>query len=120
MAKKLVFIITHGPDEAEKVTVPFTMAVASQAVGDEVVIGLQGAGAGIAEKGAAEKVAFPGCTPLKELLDVFRSYNGKMYTCGPPLDYRRIPRDNLIEGVSVVDAETFAELYTAADNVLVY
>ena len=120
MAKKLVFIITHGPDEAEKVTVPFTMAVASQAVGAEVTIGLQGAGAAIAAPGAAEKVAFPGCTPLRELLDAFRSYNGKIYTCGPPLDYRHIDRRKLIEGVTVVDAEAFAELYTGADNVLVY
>ena len=120
MLKKLLFIITHGPDEPEKVTVPFTMAVACQALGAEVAIGFQGAGAAIAAQGVADKVAFPGCTPLKELLDVFRSYRGKMYTCGPPLDYRRINRSGLIEGVTVVDAGAFAELYTSADNVMVY
>ncbi len=120
MAKKLVFVITHGPDEPEKVTVPFTMAVACQSEGAEVAIGLQGAGAGLAAKGAADKVAFPGCAPLKELFEAFRSYKGKMYTCAPPLDFRHISTNNLIEGVSVVHAEKFAELYLAADNVLVY
>jgi len=120
MSKKLVFIITHGPDEPEKVTVPFTMAVASQSMGAEVAIGLQGAGAGIAARGAADKVAFPGCAPLKDLIEVFRSNNGKMYTCPPALDYRHISAGNLIEGVAIVHAEAFAELYLAADNVLVY
>ncbi len=120
MAKKLVFIITHGPEEAEKVTVPFTMAVACQAMGAEVAIGLQGAGAGIAAKGAADKVAFPGCAPLKQLIEVFRSYDGKMYTCAPPLEYRHISQSNLIEGVETVHAEGFAELYIGADNILVY
>jgi predicted peroxiredoxin len=120
LVKKLVFIVTHGPDEPEKATVPFTMAVACQALGAEVSVGLQGAGAALAAKSAADRVAFPGCTPLKELLEVFRSYNGKIYTCGPPLDYRHIDRDNLITGVSVVDAEVFAELYLGADNILVY
>ena len=120
MAKKLVFIVTHGPEEPEKVTVPFTMAVACQALGAKVAIGLQGAGAGLAAKSAADKVTFPGCTPLKDLLEVFRSYEGKIYTCGPPLDYRKIARGSFIEGVNVVDAETFAELYIDADNILVY
>jgi len=120
MAKKLVFIVTHGPDEAEKVTVPFTMAVACQATGAEVAVGLQGAGAALAEKGAADKVSFPGCAPLKELFSVFFSYGGKMYTCGPPLDARHIASNRLIEGVEVVHAEAFAELYIGADNILVY
>jgi predicted peroxiredoxin len=120
VAKKLVFIVTHGPDEPEKATVPFTMAVASQALGADVAIGLQGAGAALAEKGAAETVAFPGCTPLKQLLDAFMAQGGKLYTCGPPLDARKIARDKLIEGVRVVHAETFGELYIGADNILVY
>jgi predicted peroxiredoxin len=33
MAGKLVFLITHGPDNPERVTIPFTMAVAVQALG---------------------------------------------------------------------------------------
>ena len=120
MAKKLVFIITHGPEETEKVTVPFTMAVACQAMGAEVTIGLQGAGAGIAKKGAADKVAFPGCAPLKDLLSAFSSYKGFMCTCGPPLAFRGIKKEDLISGVKVVGAEDFAQLYIDADNVLVY
>jgi predicted peroxiredoxin len=120
VAKKLAFIITHGPEETEKVTVPFTMAVACQALGSEVVIGLQGAGAGIAAIGAADSISFPGCAPLKELMDIFRSYNGRMLTCGPPLDFRKIDRDKLIDGVEIVDAEAFAELYSSVDNVMVY
>jgi predicted peroxiredoxin len=96
------------------------MAVTCQALGAEVAVGLQGAGAGLAAKGAAETVSFPGCTPLKELMDVFFSYRGRMYTCGPPLSYRGIAGSSLIEGASIVDAGKFAELYLDADSVLVY
>ena len=120
MVKKLVFIITHGIDEPEKVTVPFTMAVAAQSLGADVSIGLQGAGATIAEKGAAELVAFPGCTPLKDLVDAFQSQGGKLYTCAPPLEYRKISENNLIDGMNVVHAEAFGELYMGADSILVY
>lgn len=120
MVKKLVFIITHGIDEPEKITVAFTMAVASQTLGADVSIGLQGAGATIAEKGAAELVSFPGCTPLKTLLDAFQAQGGKLYSCAPPLEYRKISKKNLIDGMNVVNAETFGELYLSADNILVY
>jgi predicted peroxiredoxin len=118
--KKLLFIITHGIDEPEKVTVPFTMAVASQSLGADVSIGLQGAGSTIAEKGAAELVSFPGCAPLKNLLDAFQAQGGKLYTCAPPLEFRKIGENNLIDGVNVVHAETFGELYIDADSILVY
>jgi predicted peroxiredoxin len=120
MSKKLVFILTHGPDEAEKVTVPFTMAVACQAAGAEVAIGLQGAGAALAARGAADRVAFPGCAPLKELVETFRDAGGKMYTCEPPLDARGIAQNDLVVGVKVVGSHDFAELYIGADNILVY
>lgn len=120
MTKKLVFIITHGIDEPETVTAAFTMAVASQSLGAEVSIGLQGAGATIAEKGAAELVSFPGCAPLQTLLDAFQAQGGKLYSCAPPLDYRKISKNNLVNGMNVVHAETFGELYIGADNILVY
>lgn len=120
MTKKLVFIITHGIDEPEKITVPFTMAVACQSLGADVSIGLQGAGATIAEKGAAELVAFPGCAPLKNLLDAFQDQGGKLYICAPPLEFRKISENNLIDGMNIVHAQTFSELYISADSVLVY
>jgi predicted peroxiredoxin len=42
MANKIVFFITHGPYNAEWVTIPFTMATAVQALGSEVSIGFLG------------------------------------------------------------------------------
>jgi len=39
MPNKLVFLITHGPDNPERVTIPFTMATAVQAMGTKVSIG---------------------------------------------------------------------------------
>ena len=41
MAEKLVFMVTHGPEHPEHVTIPFVMAVAALASDVEAVIGLQ-------------------------------------------------------------------------------
>jgi predicted peroxiredoxin len=120
MAGKLVFLVTHGPDSPERVTIPFTMAVAVQALGTEVSIGFLADGALLTKKGVADKIAFPGCAPLKDLMDTYRARGGKFYTCPPGLAARHIATDDLMDGVSVVHAAEFAEQFINASNVLVF
>jgi predicted peroxiredoxin len=38
MTSKLVIVATHGPDDPERATIPFAMAVAAQASGIEVLM----------------------------------------------------------------------------------
>ena len=54
MSEKLFFMITHGADHTEHVTIPFVMAVAALASDVEAVIGLQADAVEIAVKGRAE------------------------------------------------------------------
>jgi predicted peroxiredoxin len=120
MAGKLVFLITHGLDNPEKATIAFTMATATQAMGNEVVIGLLADGAELVRKGTAEKINYPGCTPLKVLLEAFVSRGGRLITCPPGLAARHIAQADFIEGVSVVHASDFAQEYVSALNVLTF
>ena len=120
MASKLVFLITHGPEHPEKVTIPFTMATAVQSLGTEVSIGFLGDGAMLTKKGVADKIAFPGCAPLKDLIRAFLVDGGKFYTCPPGLAARHITPEDLMEGVTVIHAGDFAKQFITAKNVLVF
>jgi predicted peroxiredoxin len=120
MADKLVFLITHGPDNPERVTIPFTMATAVQALGTEVSIGFLGEGAALTKKGVADKIAFPGCAPLKDLITAFLAEGGKFYTCPPGLAARHITPEDLMDGVKIIHAGDFAKEFIMAKNVLVF
>ena len=94
------------------------MATAVQAMGAEVLIGLLADGAELVRKGVVEEINFPGCTPLKVLLEAFLARGGKVYTCPPGLAARGISPKDYIEGVSVVHASDFAKEYINAAKVL--
>jgi predicted peroxiredoxin len=120
MSRKLVFMVTHGPDDPERATIPFAMAVAAQSAGIEVVMGFQVEGALLLKKGVADSIAAIGFVPLKELIDIYRAGGGKFYACGPCVASRHIMPDDFIEGATVVNAPTFIEQFVTANNVLVY
>src|SRR5271169_5205917 len=111
MSRKLVLMVTHGPEDPERATIPFVLAVAAQAAGIEVVMGFQVEGALLVKKGCAETVAAPGFVPLKELLDIYISGGGKLYACGPCVKSRGIEPQDFVQGAVVANAPTFVEQF---------
>jgi predicted peroxiredoxin len=76
--EKLFFIATHGEEEPERACFPFMLANCGSGHG-------RGSGGGLAEqrgfsgpRGYAEKIAVPGFTPLKELIDGYVAKGGKI------------------------------------------
>jgi predicted peroxiredoxin len=121
MAEKLVFMVTHGPADAELATIPFVMAAAALASDVEVVMGFQGDGVELVRKGAAETVAAPEFVPLAKLLATIQELGGKLLLCSPCLKSRGIAiPDDLIEGTEVVAAGRFIAEITSAHSTLVY
>lgn len=121
MAKKLVIMCTHGAEEPERATIPFVMATTAQAMDVEVVMGFQAEGVTLASKGVAERIAAPGFPPLKDLVAAYREAGGKFLVCGPCVQSRGIdPKNDFVEGASVVNAATFVSECIEATNVLVY
>ena len=120
MANKLVIMVTHGPEDPERATIPFALAVAAQASGVETLLGFQVNGVFLIQKGKVEGVTFPGFAPLKELLDTYRDGGGQLFACSPCLQARHITTEDSIEGVTVVNAATFVKEFLEAKNVLVY
>ncbi|MDD5249577.1 MAG: DsrE family protein [Rhodocyclaceae bacterium] len=118
--KKLVLMVTHGPENAELSTIPFVMATTALASDVEVLMGFQGNGVMLTIKGMADHVAASGFPPLKDLLKAYLEGGGKMYVCGPCVGSRMIAPHDLVEGATIVGAATFVAECVAATNVLVY
>ncbi len=118
--EKLVIMVTHGPEDAERATIPFVMAAAAVASDVEVVMGFQAEGARLMRRGVAETVEAPEFMPLIKLLDDIRELGGKFLVCGPCIKSRQIPPEDLVEGAEVVAAARFIVEITSATNSLVY
>ena len=119
--EKLVFMVTHGPEDPELATIPFVMACAALASDVEVVIGFQADGVELGRVGGVDGVEAPAFPPLAKLLDDVRELGGLLLVCGPCLKSRGIAApDDLIEGAEVVAAGRFIAEITSATNSLVY
>lgn len=117
--EKLVIIATHGPEDPERATIPFVMAVAALASEVEVVVGFQADGVCLVHTGEAETVQAPEFPPLAKLISDFRELGGTMLVCSPCVKSRGIA-DALIPGADIVAAARFVAEVTSATNTLVY
>jgi predicted peroxiredoxin len=118
--KKLVLMVTNGTENAELATIPFVMATTAQASDVDVLMGFQGNGVMLALKGMSDHVAAAGFPPLKDLMKIYIEGGGKLYVCGPCVGSRRIAKEDMVEGATVVGAATFIAECMSATNVLVY
>jgi predicted peroxiredoxin len=97
------------------------MATAAQALDVEVVMGFQANGVTLVSKGVAERITAPSFPPLKDLVAAYREAGGKFLVCGPCVGSRKIdPKNDFVEGATVVNAATFVAECIEATNVLNY
>ncbi|HPI70460.1 MAG TPA: DsrE family protein [Tenuifilaceae bacterium] len=120
MREKLIVIVTEGPDNQEKATIPFVMATAAQSMDVDVTIILQAEGVLLVKKGVSENVNASGFMPLKQLLDTFIELNGKLLVCTPCAKSRGISENDLIEGSKLIAAGTVISESLNANAVLSY
>jgi uncharacterized protein involved in oxidation of intracellular sulfur len=118
--EKLVIMVTHGREDAERATIPFVMGCAALASDVEVVLGLQVEGVWLAYKGEVDQVAAAGFPPLAELFQQYRELGGKLLVCNPCLKSRDIAPEDLVEGAEIVAAGRFVAEITSATNSLAY
>ena len=118
--RKLVIMVTHGPDDPEMATIPFVMGGAAASADVAVVMGFQGAGVELVKKGVAETVIAPEFKPLGELLKTIQEFGGTFLVCAPCIKSRGIPEGDLVEGAHVVTAGRFVAEIVSATNALVY
>jgi len=119
--EKLVFMVTHGPDDPELATIPFVMGCAALASDVQVVMGFQADGVRLVKKGVAGTVEAPAFPPLAKLMADYQELGGVLLVCAPCLKSRGITApDDLVDGAEVVAAARFVAEITSATNSLVY
>jgi len=117
---KLVYLCTQGPEEPEKATLPFSMALGALAMEYEAIIILQSNAVLLAREGVAEHVFAAGITPLKEQMDLFLSEGGQVVACTACLTARKIDERELIQKVEIGSVARFATECAEAANVICY
>lgn len=120
MAEKLVIMVTHGPDQPELASIPFSMAGGAVASDVEVVMGFQGEGCLLVKRGVAETVSFPEFAPLAALIPTLQEMGASILVCSPSIKSRGLTQDDLIDGAEIVAAGRFVAEITSATSTLVY
>ena len=118
--QKLVIMVTHGPDQPELASIPFSMAGGAVASDVEVVMGFQGDGCLLAKKGVADTVAAPGCTPLGRAAAHHPGAGRQVPRLLAVLHRHGLSQDDLVDGAEIVAAGRFVAEITSATNSLVY
>ncbi len=120
MTEKIVYIVTHAGEDAERATLPFMLATAAQAMDVEAVVALQGTGVFLAKKGYLDHVQGAGLPALKDLVQRFLSENGKLMVCVPCIRERKIDESDLIDGAKPGAAAALTQEILSANSTLVY
>lgn len=119
--QKLVIILTHGPEDPERATLPFVIGVAALVSEVDVIVALQGGAVLLAREGCADHVFAAGFPPLKKLMDDFREQGGRIFVCGPCVEARQIDKDShFIPGAEVANAGRLVAEISTATNVVCY
>jgi predicted peroxiredoxin len=100
--------VTCGAEDPERCNQAFTVAAAAIASGADVGLWLTGEAAWFGVPGRAEGFSLPLATPLAELRDAVIA-GGQLTVCTQCADRRGITASDLLPGVRVAGAATFAE-----------
>jgi predicted peroxiredoxin len=100
--------VTCGSEDPERCNQAFTVAAAAIASGADVGLWLTGEAAWFGVPGRAEEFSLPLATPLATLRDAVLA-GGQLTVCTQCADRRGITAEDVLSGVRVAGAATFAE-----------
>lgn len=100
--------VTCGAEDAERCNQAFTVAAAAAAAGADVGLWLTGEAAWFGVPGRAEEFALPHAAPLADLLATVVEL-GQVTVCTQCAVRRGITETDLLPGVRIAGAATFAE-----------
>ncbi|RSK26121.1 hypothetical protein EJF36_04090 [Bacillus sp. HMF5848] len=102
----LLITLTSHENDANNVTIAFTMGVKALEKGHSVEILLLSNGVFLAEKGYGDKIDIGApFKPIKEILPVYLENGGKLKVCSSCMEHNDVRKDNIIAGAEVISAE---------------
>ena len=117
--KKILMIMTTGPEDPDKTYAPFYTAALMAAMEIDTTMYFLMHAPELLKKGAAEKVPLKKGGSLKMFVDMALENGVKFLACAESCrDLCEIAAGDLIEGVKLVGSATMADLALEADSVL--
>ena len=117
--KKILMIMTTGPEEPDKTYAPFYTAALMAAMEIDTTMYFLMHAPELLRKGMAEKVPLKKGGNLKMFVDMALENGVKFLACAESCrDLCDIPAGDLIDGVKLVGSATLADLALDADSVL--
>jgi predicted peroxiredoxin len=102
MTRKFVVSLSRGKDDPDRATVAFTLANAAVGSDQETIVFLSSEGVRLAIRGEADDIAEDGFAPLRELMEKFVGAGGKIYTCLPCFNKRKLDEAEIVPGAVIV------------------
>lgn len=109
MSDKILFICTHGRDDAERATLPFVAANVAATAGQDAVVVCTIEGVWVGTDGGTSGIESPGLPPLASLYDEFVGNGGTVWLCGACTKPRGITDEALAKGATIVGAAKVVE-----------
>ena len=117
--KKILMIMTTGPEDPDKTYAPFYTAALMAAMEIDTTMYFLMHAPELLRKGAAETVPLKKGGNLKMFIDMARENGVKFLACAESCrDLCDIPAGELIDGVKLVGSATLADLSLEADSVI--
>ena len=117
--KKILMVMTTGPEDPDKTYAPFYTAALMAAMEIDTTMYFLMHAPELLVKGAAEKVPLKKGGNLKMFVDMALENGVKLLACSESCrDLCEIPEGALLDGVQLVGSATLADLALEADSVI--
>ena len=111
MTEELLVVTKVGPEDPEKLLMPFIVANAALTMDIKTTVFMMASAVELAVKGKAEEIPTLSEMPtLPSLLETFFSLGGDIKLCGPCCNHRNITPDKLIDGASIGGAAGLVDM----------
>ena len=122
MAKKILYVLTSGTNQPERLYAPFILASTARAMDIDATVYFLGMGVTTVMKGNAEKIKLGSFPTVKEVMDQAAKAGVKMLVCGQSCQMLGLSGapEEFEDPAKVVGAATLNDLALEYDAVLTF
>jgi hypothetical protein len=118
MNKKILYVVSSGPDTPERLYAPFILGSTARAMDVDADIFFFIKGVMAMKKGVAETIQLGSFPPLNVIIGQAASAGVKFFVCEESTQLLGIPRGDFIDGAIISGAVTLNDLALDADAIL--
>ncbi|MCQ4343815.1 MAG: DsrE family protein [Sulfolobales archaeon] len=119
--RKVLIVVTHGPEDLDRTYAPLFMASIAAAMENEVDVFYMIKGPKLLDKHWQEEERKKGGNPFIHFFDMAKSNGVKMYVCVQSLkDMCHMKEEDVVDGVEIVGGSRLIDLLFEADRAMFF